>query len=395
MSPFYFHVDLDAFFASVEQLDNPSYRGKPVIVGGDPGKRGVVSTCSYEARKFGVHSAMPMVRAVQLCPQAIFVRGRMHRYCEKSREVMRIFSDFTPDVRQISVDEAFLDITGTEKLFGPPENAARLLKERVHSETGLTVSVGAASNRYIAKIASGLSKPDGLVVVSPGSEGAFMAGLSLKDVWGIGKKSRERLEAAGVGTIPQLLDCSLPLLQGLLGASGGHFLYTALRGTDPGIYREEASSRSLSSERTFAEDLTDRSDIETALLEIAEEVMYRLRQEGASGRTVHVKIRYQDFSTVSVQESRDRRIRDSLELYTEAKRLFERKYERGTPVRLLGIAVCNISSETEAEQQDLFDTGASDKKRKVEEAIFALSEKRGKRIATRARLVERKREEDE
>ncbi|HOC28999.1 MAG TPA: DNA polymerase IV [Treponemataceae bacterium] len=395
MKPIFFHVDLDAFFASVEQLDNPSYRGKPVIVGGDPAKRGVVSTCSYEARKFGVHSAMPMSRAVQLCPHAIFTRGRMHRYFEKSREVMQIFSDFSPDVQQISVDEAFLDMTGTERLFGPAEQTARTLKQQVRDRTGLTVSVGVASNRYIAKIASGQSKPDGLVIVPDGGESAFMAGLPLKDVWGIGQKTRERLEGAGLATIPDLLNCSEQLLQGLLGPAGGLFLYTVLRGTDPGIFTDTGGSRSLSSERTFAEDLTDRNDIDTALLEIAEEVMYRLRQEGSSGRTVHVKIRYQDFRTVSVQESRDTRISDSLELYEAAKRLFDKKYERGLPVRLLGIAVCNIGPDIGGDQQDLFDTGMSLKKRKVEEALFALSEKRGKRIATKARLVERKQDDPE
>ncbi|HRR02984.1 MAG TPA: DNA polymerase IV, partial [Treponemataceae bacterium] len=184
----FFHVDLDAFFAAVEQLDHPEYRGQPVIIAGDPDKRGVVSTCSYEARKFGIHSAMSSFRAHQLCPQGIFLPGRMHRYHEKSREVMAVLDGFSPDIRQISVDEAFLDMSGTERIFGTPREAALLLKQRVHDQTGLTISVGVAPNRYLAKIASGLSKPDGLTMIEPGEEASFMRARLLKDVWGVGEK---------------------------------------------------------------------------------------------------------------------------------------------------------------------------------------------------------------
>ena len=188
----FIHADLDAFYASVEQLDHPEYRGKPVIVGGLPeDRRSVVSAASYEARKFGVHSAMPTAQAFKLCPEGIFLRGRMDRYQEKSEEIMTVFADFSPDLEQLSIDEAFLDITGTEKLFGPHRETAVKLKERVRNETGLTVSVGLASNKYIAKIASGMSKPDGLFVVTPGEEEKFMRSLSVEKIWGAGEKTQE------------------------------------------------------------------------------------------------------------------------------------------------------------------------------------------------------------
>ena len=389
VQPVFFHVDLDAFFASVEQLDNPQYRGKPVIVGGEIGKRGVVSTCSYEARKFGVHSAMPMGRAYQLCPDGIYLRGRMHRYHELSRQVMHIFESFSPAVQQMSIDEAFLDMSGTEKLFGPAEGTARRLKEQVYTETGLTISAGIASNRYIAKIASGLSKPDGLVQVKSGEEGSFMASLRLKDVWGIGEKSRNRLEEAGLATVPALLKCSPALLQGLLGQAGGSFLHSVIHGIDPDIFTGETASRSISSEHTFEYDIGDLEIIETEILELSSDVMFRLLDEGLSGRTVQVKIRYSDFRTVSIQETGETALNDTGDLYERARNLFLKKYDRSSPVRLLGVGIHNVSETRLPEQLFLFDAQDSSRKRKVEEAVFALAKKRGKRLVTRARLIEK------
>jgi DNA polymerase IV len=396
VQPVFFHVDLDAFFASVEQLDNPQYRGKPVIVGGDPGKRGVVSTCSYEARTFGVRSAMPMSRAVSLCPHAIFLPGRMHRYCEASREVMRIFADFSPDVQQISIDEAFLDMTGTERLFGDATETAKRLKARVREETGLTVSVGVAPNRYLSKISSGLSKPDGLVIVRPGEEESFMAALPLKDVWGIGEKTRERLAGAGLTTVRALLECSEQLLSGLLGPASGCFLHTVLRGVDPGICSGESASRSMSMEHTFGADVTDMETIRATLLELSSELMFRLLDEGVSSRTVHLKLRYGDFTTVSIQDTADTSIRDSSDLYARALSLFGKKYERGNPVRLLGLGVFNVTDVRLPEQSDLFEGPRNAKRRKVEEAVLSLSKKRGDRaLIKKARLIDYDRAEDE
>ena len=214
----FLHVDLDAFFASVEQLDNPELRGKPVIVGAMPGsKRGVVAAASYEARKYGIHSAMPIDRAYRLCPQGIYLRSNMARYREKSYEVMTIFAEFSPDVQQMSIDEAFIDLTGTQRLFGPPEETAMAVKRRVLEATGLTVSVGLASNRYVAKIASGMSKPDGFFHVPTGQEQAFMETLPLHKVWGVGEKLLERLKSHGIHTVSEALALPLPTLERFFG----------------------------------------------------------------------------------------------------------------------------------------------------------------------------------
>lgn len=385
--PVYFHVDLDAFFAAVEQLDNPSYRGFPVIVGGEVGKRGVVSTCSYEARKFGVHSAMPMARAVQLCPSGIFLRGRMHRYHEKSQEVMAVFGRFSPIVQQMSVDEAFLDMTGTYRLFGPAQETAQSLKDCVRRETGLTVSVGVASNKYIAKIASGLSKPDGLVTVQEGNERAFMESLRVKDLWGIGEKTRDRLAAAGLKTVQDIVGCPPKVLSLIIGPSGSDFLKTVLSGVDPGLFEGEASSRSISTERTFETDIESMPDLETVLLELSQELMFRLLDENLHSRTVHLKIRYSDFTTVSIQETGEQHINDSEDLYKRARMLLGKKYVAGQAVRLLGIGLQKVSDTRDNEQMDLFDDGTNEKKRKVEKALHSLAVKRGKRMVTRARLI--------
>ena len=223
--PWFLHVDLDAFFASVEQLDHPEYRGKPVIVGGMPGeKRGVVSTASYEARKFGVHSAMPGFMAYKLCPQGIFVHPRMERYEELSYKIMQIFRDYSPDVDQMSIDEAFIDLTGTENLFGPPWETAKKIKERVKAETGLTVSIGLATTKYIAKIASGYKKPNGFYFVEPGHEQKFMLELPLNKVWGIGAKSLEALNKGGIFTTADILLRDYETLEFQFGKNTAGFL---------------------------------------------------------------------------------------------------------------------------------------------------------------------------
>ncbi len=331
---------------------------------------------------------MPTAQALRLCPQAVFLHGRMHRYFEKSREVMKILSDYSPDVQQISIDEAFLDMTGTLRLFGPAEMTAKDLKARVRNETGLTISVGAAPNRYLAKIASGLSKPDGLVIVPPGGEADFMAARPLKDVWGVGEKTRARLESVGLSTIAAIRECPQRTLAAVLGDAGAAFLGSAVFGIDPGILSGESASHSLSSEHTFSRDILDMNALETLLLELSEDIMFRLLDEGLCGRTVQVKIRYGDFRTVTARETGDRDIRDSLELFTRANALFRRKYEPGAAIRLLGLGVCNVYDSSTPEQMDLFDDGTAKKKRLVEKAVHDLALKRGKRLVTKARLID-------
>lgn len=383
----FFHVDIDAFFASVEQLDNPEYKGKPVIVGGQS-ERGVVSTCSYEARKFGVHSAMPILQAKKLCPSGIFLRCRMDRYHEKSKEVMAIFKDFTPEIKQISVDEAFLNMTGMEKIFGTPKNLALLLKKTIKEKTGLTVSVGCAQNKYIAKIASGRSKPDGLFIVPAGEEIDFMKSLPLKDVWGVGGKTRERLIAAGLTTVDQIFNSSEHLLQSILGNASGSFLFQAVRGELYDVFSDDVKSHSISTERTFEHDLFSHAEIDDVMFYLASELMYRIFDEKIKGKTVSVKIRYNDFTTVSVQ-STGAVVNDTQDLFERARELFYKKFDNKTPIRLLGLCIMNIESAIPEVQTELFYSEKNVKKRKIEETMYALTKKEGKNILKPARLLKK------
>ncbi len=386
MQSVFLHIDLDAFFASVEQLDHPEWRGKPVIVGGKPGdRRSVVSTASYEARKFGIHSAMPIVQAVKLCPQGIYVHGNMERYHQKSQEVMAIFHNYSPDVQQMSVDEAFIDLTGTERLFGSPEESARRIKSEVKEKTGLTVSVGIASSKYLAKIASGLKKPDGLFTVPFGGEEEFMLNLPLDKVWGIGKKSLVRLQNAGLRTTREIHRHSLTFLTGIMGPAGGSFLYNTVRGLENDTF-QPAKTHSISSESTYPYDLVDRDVIDTALLELCYTVMFRLLREKARSHSLGIKIRYEDFTTVSIQEGSDRDFSSVDDLFERAKTLFYKKYESGRGIRLLGVAAQNLEDSSAPRQADLFDFG-EEKKRKVEEAILKQLEKNPAIKITKARMM--------
>ncbi|MCR4626131.1 MAG: DNA polymerase IV [Treponema sp.] len=381
----YIHVDLDAFFASVEQLDHEEYRGKPVIVGGNPkDRRGVVSTASYEARKFGVHSAMPTFKAYSLCPQGIFVYPNMKRYHELSKKVMDIFKNYSPDVRQISIDEAFIDLCGTEKLFGNPSETAKKIKAEVKEKTGLTVSAGLAQNRYIAKIASGLSKPDGFFEVPPGKEEEFMLSLPLEKVWGIGTKTQIKLKNFGLTTTRQIHEKSLTLLQSILGKACGLYLYNAVRGKEVETF-SEAKSHSISAETTFPFDLEDRYAIGTALLHLSDTVMFRLLNEKLSSKTAALKIRYGDFSTITVQETSAGEILSSEDLFERVQRLFDKKNNPSNGgIRLLGVAVQNIGNSL---YQSEFFNEKSEKKRKLEQSILALQKKKPEIKIKKARLL--------
>ncbi len=382
----FLHVDLDAFFASVEQLDNPKLRGKPVIVGALPGsRRGVVAAASYEARRYGVHSAMPIDRAHRLCPQGVYLRPNMARYREKSREVMAILAEFSPDVQQMSIDEAFIDLAGTERLFGPPEQTALMVKRRVREASGLTVSAGLASNRYVAKIASGMSKPDGFFFVPPGQEQPFMEGLPLSKVWGAGERTLERLHSRGIRTVQDGLALPLPALERFLGQAGAQFLYSALRGMEAAAFRDAPQSRSISAENTYEEDLADRYTIGTALMDLCQNVMFRLMREDWRSRTVCVKIRYRDFATTTIQETAPRHIASADDLYRRASELFDRRYN-GRGIRLLGVGAMNLEPGHEPEQAELFESGHS-KQHRLEEAVLRLKARNPDLAITRARLL--------
>ena len=368
------HADLDAFYASVEQHDHPDLKGKPVIVGGLPGdRRSVVSAASYEARRFGVHSAMPIAKAVKLCPDGVYLRGNMGRYREKSDEIMAIFAGFSPSVQQLSIDEAFIDITGMERLLGPPQAIAARIKERVSAEAGLTVSAGVSSNKYLAKIASGMSKPDGLFVIPPGNERDFMRSLPVEKIWGAGDKTQEVFKKHGLKTGDDIYKLSLDALTALFGKAFGLFLYRAVRGEGAASFDEERGTRSISNERTFAVDLYDNFAIETALFDLCQTLIWRLLDSSWRSRTVSIKIRYDDFTTEGARETSPQYVASLNDLYDRLLGLFRKKYQKGRGVRLIGAGLMNLENGNMT-QGNLFDTGA-DKERSLEKAILSINKK--------------------
>ena len=382
MGSVFFHIDLDAFFASVEILDNPEYRGKPLIIG-TPGPRHVASTCSYEARKHGVHSAMPMTEALRLCPNAICIPGRMHRYSEMSRRVMGIISSFAPGFLQVSVDEAFLDLTGTgmERIYPLPGKAARKLKDEIRKETGLTASIGVASSRFVAKLASDYRKPDGLTIVPRGKEEEFVSVVGLRKLWGIGDSTYQSLIRKGITSVEILRKYDENDLKHFFGESNGHYLYLVARGIDPGIYQGEAKSRSISAERTFYPDVFGYDALDSYLLEMSQEVMFRALDEKKVPRSVSIKLRYGDFTTISIQTTPVKPIYSSIDVYNISRELLRSKYN-GSGVRLIGVALQSIYDGSDVEQQDFF-SEKEEKERKLEKTIIELKKKGSKLVKAR------------
>jgi DNA polymerase-4 len=356
MSRWIIHADLDAFFASVEQLDRPELRGRPVVVGGPPQSRGVVAAASYEARAFGIRSAMPMVTALRLCPEAVRVPPRFERYAEISRRVMDIFRRFTPLVEPMSLDEAFLDVTAAvdqDPVRQSVEAIARAIKERVRQEVGLTVSVGAASSRSVAKIASDMDKPDGLVLVPSGEEREFLAPLPVRSLWGVGPKTAERLAVESITTIGELAERSEEWARTLFGERGVELLRLA-RGIDDSLVVVEHETKSVSSETTFAHDVGDPEALEASLRELAQETAERLQRHGLKGRTVRVKLRLADFTTFTRQTTLAHATAAFDDIYREAARLLAREVTRppkGHRFRLLGVGVSGFRPPSEKQGQ--------------------------------------------
>lgn len=340
------HVDMDAFYASVECLDEPSLRGLPLIVGG-LGPRGVVATASYEARVYGVYSAMPMAQARRLCPQACFVRPRMARYQEKSAEVFAIFRDFTPLVEGLSLDEAFLDVSGSLKLFGGHAAIGQRIKQRIATETGLSASVGLAHNKFLAKLASEVQKPDGFVRVPVDGVRAFLDPMPTTRLWGIGKRTAPRLRALGVLTIGQLRRADVSVLQTALGNRTEHFQRLA-RGEDSRAVIPARPDKSISHEVTFDTNVLDRAELLAELQRQAENVAARLRARNRMATTVVVKIRDARFQTVTRSRSMPACSNNTRTLYRLARALLEawREDHQGTPVRLLGMGVTGIEDNS-------------------------------------------------
>jgi DNA polymerase IV len=378
------HVDMDAFFAAVEQRDNPSFRGKPVIVGADPKKgkgRGVVSTCSYEARKFGLHSAMPISEAWRRCPKGIFVSPNIKKYSAVSKIILKIFYDFTPDMEPISIDEAFLDITRSYKLFGKPMDVCRLIKERIKTETGLIASVGLAPNKFIAKIASDLEKPDGLVVVKPKDAQSFLRPLDISRIWGLGPKTENILKGRGISTIGQLAVMDSDRLFKILGRQGAEFKELAL-GIDNREVKTEAGSKSISNEITFESDTDNEDKIKASLLALSDKVSFRLRKEGLKGKTITLKIRLEDFSTFSRSISIAFATNYADIIYGHIMKLYNSFKKGNKKTRLLGAKVTNfIAAEI---KESLFDEAENEKREKAHKAIDDIRKKFGDKAIYRA-----------
>ena len=378
------HVDLDAFFAAVEQRDHPELRGKPVIVGGDPGSRGVVSTCSYEARKFGVHSAMPSRTALALCPQAVFLPVDGAKYQRVSREVMTVLRRFTPVVEQVSIDEAFLDVAGSEALFGDAPEIARRIKREVVQTTGLTVSVGVATTKLVAKVGSDLRKPDGLVVVQPGDEAAFLAPLEIRRLWGIGPKTAERLHGLGIATVGELAALPPETLARALGDHGATLHDRAL-GIDPDVVVGGGeAAKSVSHETTFAVDVMDPAEIERTLLALTEGVSARLRSAGLRAGTVAVKIRDSHFRTITRQKHLAEPS-DLTDTIWRAALELTRPEVRGKKIRLLGVAATQLGTQEQISMFEVVDA----KQRRVVDATDAVRRRFGNAAVTRASLLQR------
>jgi nucleotidyltransferase/DNA polymerase involved in DNA repair len=372
------HVDMDAFFAAVEQLDHPELRGKPVIVGAGPHERGVVSTCSYEARRFGVRSAIPSRTAYAKCPHAVFVRPRLARYRELSDRIFSIFNDFTPYVEPVSIDEAFLDITGSVHLYGSPRKLAQELRRAVHERCGVTCSVGVARNRLLAKIGSEENKPDGLAVMpdDPGEIAAFLSRKPVETIWGIGAKTAQLLRPYGITTCGDLQRVDPEQLAALLGSADAA---RSLRNHAFGISSDEVRyvpepEKSVSREYTFDEDESDREKIRARLLELVGEVGRRFRREKRWAKTAKLKLRNAAFETVTRQAPFDAPVRDDISMLRKAVELFER--EKTESVRLIGFGLSDIVETPEDHSFELFADPADELRQRREKLSDALDKLR-------------------
>ena len=362
------HVDMDAFFASVEQLDEPQLRGKPVLVGGMPEERGVVAAASYEARQFGCRSAMPMAAALRRCPKAIVVPPRGKRYAEVSAQIFGILEQFTPLIEPLSIDEAFLDVTGSTGLFGAPQQIAQQIRQRIRTEAQLTASVGVASNKFIAKLASDLDKPDGLVVVPDDGVQAFLDPLPISRLWGIGKATLPRFEKLGIRTFGDARRLSEAEFRGSFGEAGGQF-YWLVRGIDTRQVVPDREAKSISHEVTFPVDVDDFEHLKSVLLGQTEQVARRLRRHCLLARTVVVKIRTGDFRTITRSRTFDSATDETDAIWKTVAGLFDDwARHRSTAVRLIGVGVSQFSTGS-GQQLSLFGEEESTRHRQIDKVM--------------------------
>lgn len=378
------HIDMDAFYAAIEQRDDPGLRGKAVVVGGSSG-RGVVAAASYEARRFGIHSAMPGRRAAQLCPDAVFVRSRIDHYAQVGRQVREIFQRYTPLVQPLSLDEAFLDVAGSERLFGPAATIGRRIKAEIQAELSLTASVGVAPIKFVAKIASDLRKPDGFVEVAADQVQAFLDPLPISRLWGVGKVGQGRLERMGLHFIRDIRARKLDSMTASLGSWGEH-LWRLSNGIDERKVVPDRNAKQISHKRTFDEDLTDPEMLRAVVSYLSEQVTRRLRRNGRHARTVSIKYRRDDFRTFARSRTLDRPTHQTDLVFRTAMELLDQmRSSQPRPVRLIGVSVGSLTSKDAPEQLSLFDLaeGESSQKR-VDQVVDSLRNQIGDAAVYRA-----------
>ncbi len=376
------HVDMDAFYASVAVLDDPSLKGKPIIVGGAEG-RGVVSSASYEARRFGVRSAMPMGQALRLCPTATVVSPDFGRFLDESAKVMAIFRDFTPLVEPLSIDEAFLDVRGARRLWGSPGEIARMIRARVLDETGLVCSVGVAATKHVAKMASTLSKPDGLLIVAAADTGAFLAARPVGALWGVGPKAADMLQGRGIHTVADILQTPRPVLERALGAAMGDRIWHLARGQDARTVQTEHIEKSIGHEETFHTDIADTAILRSEFRRLADRVGARLRAHGWEAGTISIKVRFADFTTITRSQTLSEPTAVGQRIGDAAHALFDLVGQR-QPVRLVGVRGEKLRPAGGAAAA-LWDDDAE--WRSIEGALDDATARFGKGVVTRANLL--------
>jgi len=370
------HVDMDEFFVAVEKLDKPSLRGKCILVGGDPKGRGVVSTASYEARQFGCHSAMPMVTAVELCPSAVVLPPRMNRYMEVSRQIFEILDRFSPAVEPLSIDEAFIDVTGCERLHGPAQKVAYRIQRAIRDELGLSASIGIGPNKFLAKLASDLQKPAGMVLITEKTVHVILDPLPVSKVWGVGPSAIAQLARLNIATIGQLRRADVELLRGQFGEAGEHFWQLA-NGIDDRPVVPDSRARSISSEQTFADDVGDMKELRRVLLGQVELVARRLRQHGLRAKTVTLKLRTGDFETLTRSRTLPGPVSSTEGLWQTVEELLTIwAQEELRPLRLIGVAGSQLVG-IGGVQMSLFESEAERKHRRVDKAVDKIVDRFG------------------
>ncbi len=375
------HVDMDAFYASVEMRDNPALKDKPVVVGGDPDKRGVVAAASYQARRYGVHSAMPSKTAQRLCPDLIFVPPRHELYAEVSHQIRGLLERYTPQIEPLALDEAFMDITSCRRLWGSSSNIGRLIKEDISNQLDLTASVGIAPNKFIAKLCSDLDKPDGLVVVDPEQVRSLLDPLPVRKIWGVGKSGERQLHKLGVSTLAQLRKRPVTFLEAQFGTWGRH-IWLLAQGIDERPVVTDTEARSISHETTFAQDIADREVLAAVLLGLTEQVGTRLRRHKRCAATIHIKLRYSDFATVTRSHTLSDGTNITREIWQSARALLTKALDdRPDPVRLLGVGVSGLDHGRN-EQTDLFD-GFRVKQHEIDSVADSINERFGSGVVHR------------